>query len=51
MAHKVGITNRYFGNFRDASMKNPKVRMVVGYGSPKDIKVLKDPSRIYPMTG
>jgi len=43
-AHKEGIINKYLGNLLLASMKNPKVNIVEGQGSPKTIVLSNDPS-------
>ncbi len=36
-AHNVGIITRYFEEFFRASIKNPKVVMVVGHGNPNEM--------------
>jgi len=43
-AHNEGIINKYFGNLLSVSIKNPKVNIVEGQGSPIIIVFSNEPS-------
>lgn len=43
-AHKEGIINKYLGNLLLVSIKNPKVNIVEGQGSPITIVLSNEPS-------
>jgi len=44
IAHKEGMINKYLGNLLVVSIKNPKVNIVEGQGSPITIVLSNDPS-------
>jgi hypothetical protein len=50
-AHNVGIASKYFGKFSRASIKKPKVMMVVGQGNPRTIVLSKDIEKNSPVIG